>query len=111
MTMYILPCLYAFIGAAAAAMIGIRRKLDASLLSYSDRGRVRQAMILGFVFGGVIGLFTGYLAKPIDSDGLGLSAVALLAGYNIPAVSELLEDLSKRIFRPGEREALAPRPG
>src|SRR5215469_11675227 len=44
-----------------------RRKLDASLLSYSDRGRVRQAMILGFVFGGVIGLFTGYLAKPIDA--------------------------------------------
>ena len=68
-------------------------------------------MILGFVFGDVIGLFTGYLAKPINSDGLGLSAVALLAGYNIPAVSELLEDLSKRIFRPGEREALAPRPG
>jgi hypothetical protein len=110
LTMYILPCLYAFIGAAAAAMIGLRRKTDASLLSYSDRGRVKQVMILGFVFGGVIGLFAGYLSKPIESDGLGLSAVALLAGYNIPAVSDMLEDLSKRIFRPGERDAQVARP-
>ena len=62
------------------------------------------------MFGGVIGLFAGYLSKPIESDGLGLSAVALLAGYNIPAVSDMLEDLSKRIFRPGERDAQVARP-
>jgi hypothetical protein len=109
LTMYILPCLYAFIGAATAAMIGLRRKLNASLLSYSDRGWVKQAMILGFVFGGVIGLFAGYLSKAPESDGLGLSALALLAGYNVPAVSDLLEDLSKRIFRPGERGVQAAR--
>jgi hypothetical protein len=107
LTLYILPCLYAFIGAAAAAVIGIRRKLNASLLAYSDRGWVKQALILGFVFGGVIGLFAGYLSKSPDSDGLGLSALALLAGYNVPAVSEMLEDLSKRIFRPGERDGQA----
>jgi hypothetical protein len=58
-----------------------------------------------FVFGGVIGLFAGYLSKSSASEGLGLSALALLAGYNVPAVSEMLEDLSKRIFRPGERDA------
>jgi hypothetical protein len=105
LTLYILPCLYAFIGAAAAAIIGLRRKLNASLLCYSDRGWVMQAMILGFVFGGAIGLFAGYLSKSPESDGLGLSALALLAGYNVPAVSDLLEDLSRRIFRPGERDA------
>jgi hypothetical protein len=104
LTLYILPCLYAFIGAAAAAVLGIRRKLNASLLAYSDRGWVTQALILGFVFGGVIGLFAGYLSKSPATDGLGLSALALLAGYNVPAVSEMLEDLSKRIFRPGERD-------
>ena len=105
LTMYILPCLYAFIGAAAAVMISIRRKTDVSLLCYSDGVRIKQALILGFVFGGVIGLFSGYLSKSPESDGLGLSALALLAGYNVPAVSEMLEDLSKRIFRPGERDA------
>jgi hypothetical protein len=109
LTMYILPCLYAFIGAAAAVMISIRRKTDVSLLCYSDGVRIKQALILGFVFGGVIGLFAGYLSKPLESNGLGLSALALLAGYNVPAVSELLEDLSKRIFRPGERDAQAAR--
>jgi hypothetical protein len=107
LTLYILPCLYAFIGAAAAAIISFRRKLNASLLSYSDRGWVKQAMLLGLVFGGVIGLFAGYLSESTESHGLGLSALALLAGYNVPAVSELLEDLSKRIFRPGERAAQA----
>jgi hypothetical protein len=66
-------------------------------------------MILGFVFGGVIGLFAGYLSKAPESNGLGLSALALLAGYNVPAVSDLLEDLSKRIFRPGERGVQAAR--
>lgn len=105
LTLYILPCLYAFVGAAAAVIIGLRRKLNASLLSYSDRGWARQAMIFGIVFGGVIGLFAGYISKSPASDGLGLSALALLAGYNVPAVSEMLEDLSKRIFRPGERDA------
>jgi hypothetical protein len=101
-TMYVLPCLYAFIGAAMAALIGLRRRVETSLLSYSDRGRIKQAIILGFVFGGIIGLFAGYFTKPLESDGLGLSALALLAGYNVPAVSEFLEDLSKRIFRPAE---------
>lgn len=105
LTLYILPCLYAFIGATAAIIIGFRRKLNSSLLSYSDRGWARQAMILGFVYGGVIGLFAGYISKSPASDGLGLSALALLTGYNVPAVSEMLEDLSKRIFRPGERDA------
>jgi hypothetical protein len=109
LTMYILPCLYAFIGAATAAMLGIRRKTDASLLSYSDRGRVKQAIVLGFVFGGVIGLFAGYLSRPLETNGLGLSALALLAGYNVPAVSEFLEELSKRIFRPAERSAPSAR--
>ena len=53
LTMYILPCLYAFIGAAAAAMIAIRRKLNTSLLSYSDRGWVKQALILGLCSAGL----------------------------------------------------------
>ena len=52
---------------------------------------------IGFVFGGVIGLFAGYLSKPIESDGLGLSAVALLAGYNITSrPSRICSRISQR---------------
>jgi len=109
-TMSILPCLYAFIGAAAASMISIRRRTDAALLSCTDRGRVKLNVILGFVFGAIIGLFAGQFSLPADSAGnaLGLSAVALLAGYNVPAVSDFLDDLSNRLFRPQERSASRP---
>jgi len=101
-TTSILPCLYAFIGAAAASMMAIRRRTDAALLSYTDRGRVKFNVILGFVFGAVIGLFAGHLSLPADGTGnaLGLSALALLTGYNVPAVSDFLDDLSTRLFRP-----------
>jgi hypothetical protein len=109
-TMSILPCLYAFVGAAAASMMSIRRRTDAALLSYTDRGRVKLNVILGFVFGAIIGLFAGHLSLPTDSAGnaLGLSAVALLAGYNVPAVSDFLDDLSNRLFRPPDRSASRP---
>jgi hypothetical protein len=108
-TMSILPCLYAFVGAAAASMMGIRRRTDAALLSYTDRGRVKLNVILGFVFGAVIGLFAGHLSMSTDNtvNGLGLSALALLAGYNVPAASAFLDDLSTRLFRPQERDARA----
>ena len=109
-TMSILPCLYAFIGAAAASMMSIRRRTDAALLSYTDRARVKLNVILGFVFGAIIGLFAGHLSLPAESAGnaLGLSAVALLAGYNVPAVSDFLDDLSNRLFRPQQRCASRP---
>jgi hypothetical protein len=110
-TTSILPCLYAFIGAAAASMMAIRRRTDAALLSYTDRGRVKFNVILGFVFGAVIGLFAGHLSLPADgtASALGLSALALLTGYNVPAVSDFLDDLSTRLFRPQERNATCPR--
>jgi hypothetical protein len=102
-TTSILPCLSAFIGAAAASMMAIRRRTDAALLSYTDRGRVKFNVILGFVFGAVIGLFAGYLTVPANA--LGLSALALLTGYNVPAVSDFLDDLSTRLFRPQDHSA------
>jgi hypothetical protein len=110
-TTSILPCLYAFIGAAAASMMAIRRRTDAALLSYTDRGRVKFNVILGFVFGAVIGLFAGNLSLPADGTGnaLGLSALALLTGYNVPAVSDFLDDLSTRLFRPQERAGTGAR--
>jgi hypothetical protein len=110
-TTSILPCLYAFIGAAAASMMAIRRRTDSALLSYTDRSRIKLNAILGFVFGAVIGLFAGHLSLPADGTGnaLGLSALALLTGYNVPAVSDFLDDLSTRLFRPQERNAAGAR--
>ncbi|MBV9251747.1 MAG: hypothetical protein JO227_21210 [Acetobacteraceae bacterium] len=100
-TQYILPVCYGFLGAMAAALRVRRRKVDASLLSPTDRSRLLQGAILGVLCGGVIGLFASYVGKPDSGGGLGLSAFALLAGYNVDGVFRFLDELSDRIFRPG----------
>jgi hypothetical protein len=104
-TLYMLPCLYAYLGAAAATMFSLRRKVDSSLLNYTDRGLITYNERLGLVFGAVIGLFAGYLTKTSETNGLALSALALLAGYNVPGVFAFLDELSNRVFRPTGRVA------
>ncbi len=99
-TLYILPVCYGFLGSMAATLRMLRRKVDASLLSYTDRARLQQGAILGILCGGVIGLFASYIGKADAASGLGLSAVALLAGYNVDGVFRFLDELSDRIFRP-----------
>jgi hypothetical protein len=41
--------------------------------------------------------------------GLGLSALALLAGYNVFGVFAFLDELCNRVFRPGQAVALSQR--
>ncbi len=99
-TLYVMPCLYGLIGAAAATLRMLRRKIDASTLTYTDRGRVRQDVLLGVMCGATIGLFAGYILGANPTQGLGLSALALLAGYNVAGVFTFLDELSARLFRP-----------
>ncbi len=99
-TQYILPVCYGFLGAMAAAMRLLRRKVDASLLNFTDRSRLQQGAILGVLCGAVIGLFASYIGNADPAGGLGLSAIALLAGYNVDGVFRFLDELSDRIFRP-----------
>lgn len=99
-TQYILPVCYGFLGAMAAAMRLLRRKVDASLLNFTDRSRLQQGALLGVLCGGVIGLFASYIGNSDPAGGLGLSAFALLAGYNVDGVFRFLDELSDRIFRP-----------
>jgi len=99
-TIYMLPCLYGYIGAVAATLRLLRRRTDASLLSFTDRGRLKQNTVLGIMCGAMIGLFAGYLLKADPTQGLGLSALALLAGYNVSGVFSFMDELSDRLFRP-----------
>lgn len=104
-TLYLLPVLYSFLGAMAATMRGLRRKDDSPLLSYTDRARIVQGAILGILCGGVIGLFATYIGKADAVGGLGISALALLAGYNVDGVLRFLDELSDRLFQPAPTAA------
>jgi hypothetical protein len=104
--LYLMPCLYGLIGAMAATMRTVRRKVDGSTLNYTDRGRVRQDMLLGVMCGATIGLFASYISGATATQDLGLSALALLAGYNVPGVLGLFDELSGRLFRPAETNSV-----
>lgn len=115
--LYVMPCLYALLGAFVAVFRTIARKGDALLLDPFDHDRATQAITLGVVFGAVVGLLADMLkggaAGPPAGGAtitLGVSALALLAGYSAGQVFGLLDDISERVF--GRREsAAAGRPG
>jgi hypothetical protein len=109
--LYVLPALYGCLGAAAATLRTLRRKVDLSLVTVTDRGRVQQDIILGLLCGAIVGLFVGYVSKATPGDGLGLSALALLGGYNVSGVFAFLDELSNRVFQPAQAGHSDSRPG
>jgi len=80
-------------------------------VTVTDRGRVQQDVILGLLCGAIIGLFFGYISKETPGAGLGLSALALLAGYNVSGVFAFLDELSNRVFQPAQDGHSETRPG
>jgi hypothetical protein len=100
--LYVLPTLYGCLGAAASVLRALRRKVELSLVTMTDRGRLQQDLILGALCGAIMGLFIGYIGKGTSATGLGLSALALLAGYNVTGALAFLDELSNRIFQPSK---------
>ncbi len=97
-TQYILPVCYGFLGAMAAALRMIRRKVDACTLTPTDRARLQQGAILGVLCGAIIGLFANHVGGTDGAGALGLSALALIAGYNVDGVFRFFDELSDRVF-------------
>jgi hypothetical protein len=100
----LLPFLYGLLGAGAAIIRSLSRKIRSSLLSPRDLHLSFQQLALGAVVGACIGLF---IAAP-DSDNakesllgpvtLSASAISFVAGFGVEAVFQALEALIQRIF-------------
>lgn len=100
----VLPFLYGLLGAAAAVIRSLSKKIRGSLLSPRDLTLSLQQLALGAVTGACIGLFIGH---PGDSDpgdtllgpvALSGPAISFVAGFGVEAVFQALEELIKRIF-------------
>jgi hypothetical protein len=97
--------LYGFIGAAAFVFRRLMQKVQAAEL---DATEVRQAIIrlaLGTILGGVIGLFFGPDGAALGGEAmpvkeLGLSALALLAGYAVELVFTFFDFIIRALFVP-----------
>jgi hypothetical protein len=97
-TLYIPPCLYGYLGSVVATMHHIRRRVDASTLAFTDRGRVSYGQFLGLIVGAVMGLFAAFVLKSDIGQSLGLSAVTFLAGYHVTRLVTFLDALSLATF-------------
>jgi len=100
----VLPILYGFLGAGAAIVRSLSRKIKASTLSPRDLHLSFQQLALGAVIGACIGLFIAHpgtgtgettLLGPVTLSG---SAISFVAGFGVEAVFQALEALISRIF-------------
>jgi hypothetical protein len=101
----VLPVLYGFLGAAAAIVRSLSRKIKGSQLSPRDFQLSFQQLALGAVIGACIGLFISQpgadkqtemaLLGPVP---LSSSAISFVAGFGVEAVFQALEALISRIF-------------
>jgi hypothetical protein len=100
----VLPFFYGLLGAAAAVIRSLSKKIRGSLLSPRELTLSLQQLALGAVTGACIGLF---IASP-DASGksenlfqpIGLSgpAISFIAGFGVEAVFQALEELIRRVF-------------
>jgi hypothetical protein len=100
----VLPFLYGLLGAGAAIIRSLSRKIRASLLSPRDLHLSVQQLALGAVVGACIGLFIAAPGSDNAAEGLlgpialSASAISFVAGFGVEAVFQALEALIARIF-------------
>jgi hypothetical protein len=112
----VLPFFYGLLGAAAAVIRTVSKKIRGSLLSPRDLTLSLQQLALGAVTGACIGLFiaspgkAGSGATLLDPVGLSGPAISFIAGFGVDAVFQALEELIKRIFNVSPNAAGATTP-
>jgi len=102
----VLPVLYGILGAGAAILRNLSRKMKFSLLAPRDLNLAFQQLALGAVTGACIGIFVAQpsgsgavdAAKAIGPGALSGSALSFLAGFGVEAVFGALEAVIARIF-------------
>jgi hypothetical protein len=101
----VLPVFYGVLGAAAAVLRSLSRKIKFSTLSPRDLPLSWQQLALGAVMGACIGLFVaqptdGHDASPglLGTVALSSSALSFVAGFGVDQVFTALEALMGRIF-------------
>jgi hypothetical protein len=113
---FLLPVIFAFLGAAAYVVVDIYMKIRSSTLTPHDRVLGLVRLVLGVILGTCIGLFfssgappptTGSGAGKPPTDllaGLTLSAstIAFLAGFGVEGVFNALRELVTRVFPSGQ---------
>lgn len=108
LTLYVLPVMFAVLGAFVSVLREIRRRADAALLTLTEHSRMLTTLVLGASFGAVVSLLAEILrggstvAPTSTAISLGLWPLAFLAGYAVSHVFRMLDAAVDRIF--GQRQ-------
>ena len=101
----VLPFLFGLLGAGAAVVRSLSRKMKLSLLTPRDSTLSPQQLALGAVTGACIGLFMAQPGSAATMAGTALGPVALtgsalsfVAGFGVDAVFETIDGIIRRIF-------------
>jgi hypothetical protein len=100
----VLPVLYGFLGAIAAVVRSLSRKIRGSLLSPRDAQLSIQQLALGALIGACISLFIGGPGNATNNPsllgpvGLSAAAIAFVAGFGVDSVFQAIEALISRLF-------------
>ncbi|MEP7006882.1 MAG: hypothetical protein ABI810_12935 [Sphingomonas bacterium] len=101
----VLPFLFGLLGAGAAVVRSLSRKMKLSLLTPRDSTLSPQQLALGAVTGACIGLFMAQPGSAETTAGTALGPVALtgsalsfVAGFGVDAVFETIDGIIRRIF-------------
>lgn len=115
----VLPVLYGFLGAIAAVVRTLSRRIRGSLLSPRDAQLSIQQLALGALIGACVSLFIGAPAAATHEPsllgpvGLSAPAISFIAGFGVDSVFQAIEALISRIFNiaPAGTAAPPPAPG
>lgn len=105
LSLYVMPCFYALLGAFVAVFQGLARRTASFTLERSERDQAMATLLYGVVFGALVGILADMLRmQPVsgaaggDRVVLGVSVVALLAGYSVAHVFRFLDGFADRVF-------------
>lgn len=107
----VLPVLYGILGAGAAVVRNLSRKVRKSTLGPRDLALSLQQLALGAVVGACISLFIaapGDKASLIGPVALSGSAISFIAGFGVEQVFEALQALISRVFNIAPAAPAAP---
>lgn len=102
---YVLPVIFALLGAAAFVILDFYGKMRTSMLAPRDHVLSWIRLVLGSVIGACIGLFFSSQSPPPQGQAdllgaltLSASGVAFLAGFGVEGVFAALGTVVKRVF-------------
>lgn len=108
LALYVVPLFYGLLGASAYILRRLGRQLDDSTFSVVSLFKFRLRLALGALLGATVGLFTTSEGATLYGAGIGMVALAFLAGYSVEFAFSIFDALIEKGRKAVGVDASAP---